>query len=60
MAQELQQLMAQFKIDDGDEAASKQPKPAAVGGNGNGNGKAAGKKKQPRVLPTVVGAGAKD
>jgi methyl-accepting chemotaxis protein len=60
MAQELQQLMAQFKIDGGDEAASKQPTLVGTGRNGNGDRKAAGKKPYRRVLPAVVGAGAKD
>jgi methyl-accepting chemotaxis protein len=60
MAQELQQLMALFKIADGDEAASKQATLVATGRNGNGHGKAAGKKPYRGVLPTVVGTGAKD
>ena len=60
MAQELQQLMAQFKIEGGDGAASKQAKMVATGQNGNGDRKAAGKKLYRGVLPAVVGAGEKD
>ena len=60
MAQELQQLMAQFKIEGGDGAASKQAKLVATGQNGNGDRKAAGKKPYRGALPAVVGAGEKD
>jgi methyl-accepting chemotaxis protein len=51
MAQELQRMMAQFKIGDGNETASKQPKLKA---GGNGNGKAADRTGQSRALPAVT------
>ncbi len=58
MAQELQRMMAQFKIEQGHETAGRQPKLDAGGGNGNGNGKAAGKAAESRALPAAVGVGA--
>jgi methyl-accepting chemotaxis protein len=57
MAQELQQLMAQFKIADANEAVSTQQKLAAVGGNGNA--KAANRGTHPRALPEAVAVDAR-
>ncbi|MGA2544968.1 MAG: methyl-accepting chemotaxis protein [Rectinemataceae bacterium] len=57
MAQELQRMMAQFKIEDGNEVVSRQPKPVAVDGNGNGKGKTVGKELHFRELPAVVAVG---
>jgi methyl-accepting chemotaxis protein len=63
MAQELQRLMSQFKITDGDGGLGKQLQRAVAGnghgnGNGNGNGKAAARKEQPRALPVQPSASA--
>jgi methyl-accepting chemotaxis protein len=59
MAQELQRLMSQFKITDGEGGLGKQLQRAAVGnGHGNGNGKAAVRKEQPRALPVRPSASA--
>jgi methyl-accepting chemotaxis protein len=61
MAQELQHLMAQFKIGDGNGAEGWQQKRGPVSGNGNGHDKGSSKKTHLRVLPSVsVGAEAKD
>jgi methyl-accepting chemotaxis protein len=62
MAQELQKLMSQFKVGDGNGTAGGRQELAAIGasdGNDSGKGKTEDKKAQRRALPAATGASRK-
>jgi ABC-type transporter Mla subunit MlaD len=60
MAQELQRLMTQFKVGEGNAAAITQPKLKTGGASGGGNGKSAARVAYPRALPAQRGANARN